>query len=784
MFGIFSNSAAAKSMAKADSARDRADWQTAAKYYQIVLNKEPNNTHVWIQLGHARREAGDMGGALTAYRRAVETEPPSSEAHLQLGNGLKLTHRREEAEKAYRRAIEIDPNNLWARTELNRLGLETGSTPYIYAAQGLEESPVAAYVAKPPSVAREDATILALDVSDLIQYFETARSPTGIQRVQINVSLCLMAQTRTDCSPIFVTYSEAIDFWTELDAETFGRICRAALAGSLVDDSAWKKARAELKQAVTNGAPISFPRGTILLNIGTSWWLPDYFLKVRAAKARYGFKYVPFVHDCIPILLPEYCVKGLTQQFIGWALGVFGHADGYLVNSRATRDDLAQLAAFVGTPIAPPKVVPLDGRFFEPMGSGAGDQALGVLRKRGLGDRPFVLFVGTLEVRKNHMMAFNVWEKLIKKRGLEATPTLVCVGRKGWMFEPTLERMEGSEALRKSVVLLSDIADPELAALYDRCLFTIYPSFYEGWGLPVTEALSFGKTALASNCSSLPEAGGEFADYFDLDSEDDFAAKLERLIDDGAYRKAKEDRIHEAFHAREWSEIADDVAAAALSYRNAPDAPATPGSDIGVWPTPAAPGVLHRFADNAATFVWPGMQIGEVFRIGAGWNKCDDWGCWMKAASADIAFRVGESGDDSDLLLYLGLSGLPYGGPEAHVLVETADEAADILARFDVRPGETVDKVVRVPAETLRAGVAHVRIVSTAVDTLARVTGGKDARVATLGVRGFFYCRESDFVNRLKILEAAQFGSIEVLVPRPPGSVSTPLRRALRGGAR
>ena len=783
MFGLFGNSAVAKNIAKADAARDRADWKTAAKHYELALKKAPKICNVWIQLGHARREAGDTGGALTAYRRAIETEPTSSEAHLQLGNGLKLTQRREEAEKSYRRAIELDPNNLWARSELNRLGLETGSAPHIYATQGLEEAPVAAYLAKPPSVAASDSPVLALDVSDLVQYFEGARSPTGIQRVQINVSLCFLSHARSDYSPIFVTYSEAVDFWTEIDAQTFGQICRAALAGSLVDDPAWKKARAELKLAVTNGAPIAFPRGTILLNIGTSWWLPDYFLKVRAAKARYGIHYVPFVHDCIPILLPEYCVKGLTQQFIGWALGVFGHADGYLVNSRATRDDLAQLASFVGTPIAPPKVVTLDGRFFEPTGSGAGDQALGVLRKRGLGDRPFVLFVGTLEIRKNHMMAFNVWERLVKKRGLEATPTLICVGRRGWMFEPTQERLDASDVLKKSVVLLTDIADPELAALYDRCLFTIYPSFYEGWGLPVTEALSFGKTALASNCSSLPEAGGEFSDYFDLESEVDFAAKVERLIDDGAYRKAKEDKIHESFRAREWPEIADDIASAALTFRGAPDAPPAPGADIGVWPTPAAPGVLHRFADNTETFIWPGMQIGEVFRVGAGWNKCDDWGCWMKGPSAEIAFRVDESEDGSDLFLYLGLSGLPYGGPEAHVMVETVG-GSDMLARFDVRPGETVDKVIRVPAGALRGGVAHVRIVSTAVDTLGRATGGKDRRAATLGVRGFFYCRESDYVNRLKILEAAQFGSIEVLAPRAPGSVSAPARRALRSGLR
>ena len=79
-------------------------------------------------------------------------------------------------------------------------------------------------------------------------------------------------------------------------------------------------------------------------------------------------------------------------------------------------------------------------------------------------------------------------------------------------------------------MFLEGTSDPDLAALYRRCLFTVYPSLYEGWGLPVTESLCYGKTPLLSRVASLPEAGGEFADYFEIGSKVGLAAALKRLV--------------------------------------------------------------------------------------------------------------------------------------------------------------------------------------------------------------------------------------------------------------
>ncbi len=87
-----------------------------------------------------------------------------------------------------------------------------------------------------------------------------------------------------------------------------------------------------------------FRRGATLVNLGTSWWLRNYFLSVRNAKAEFDIRYVPFVHDCIPALMPEHCVHDLTRDFLEWIRGVFAHADFYLCNSEWTRRDLVKVS--------------------------------------------------------------------------------------------------------------------------------------------------------------------------------------------------------------------------------------------------------------------------------------------------------------------------------------------------------------------------------------------------------------------------------------------------------
>lgn len=205
-----------------------------------------------------------------------------------------------------------------------------------------------------------------------------------------------------------------------------------------------------------------------------------------------------------------------------------------------------------------PQVVRLDAEFSR--NPDRGDAFVeDVLLDFGLSKDDYVLFVGTLESRKNHAGVFSAWKKLIAKHSVDKVPTLVCVGKRGWLFEEAAARLEKDSALSSKVMMLSGISDDELASLYRGCLFTVYASHYEGWGLPVTESLSFGKVCLTADNSSLPEAGGKFADYFDNDSVTELVTGLDKLIFDDKYREQRESEIRKQFVPRDWAAVLGDL---------------------------------------------------------------------------------------------------------------------------------------------------------------------------------------------------------------------------------
>ncbi len=762
-------------VSKADAARERLDWKTAAQFYRGSLAVEPDHHAIWIQLGHAIKESGDIGGAESAYRRAIEIKPDDSDAHLQLGHALKLGGRSDQALEAYLKSLELDPANKHARHELANLGFARPSVSQLLAAKrgGAKGK---------PGVVRQ----LAFDVSDLVHYFRGARTPTGIQRVQINVVTSVLAEERSDIDVMIVCFTESIDFWVEVSPESFLRVCRLALWAGDTKDPIWRKAVDDLHADLSTSDPFRFARGACLLNLGTSWWLQNYFLMVRYAKERYNIAYVPYVHDCIPVVAPEHCVRELTQDFITWLLGVFLHADAFLVNSKATSADLLKVGKVLGHDMAPPRPIYLDG------GSVAWESAeefvatadeAPILVDNHLAGQPFVLFVSTIESRKNHRLAFDAWLKMLKKRGPADTPQLVCVGNRGWMVEAAMARLASSDLLKKKVTMLSKISDDELATLYRNCAFTIYPSSYEGWGLPVTESFSHGKACLVANISSLPEAGGDLADYFDIDSERDFLTKLERLIDDEAYRSGREKLIKASFKPRSWTEIATEIVDAALEQSKplVEREKSTDGAEAH-WVCEAPTGVYHTFSRNSETRIWKNMSSGETFRTGLGWNFCDDWGCWMKGDSADIAFKIPKDSiiRDGGYLIYLALQGLPANTEAANFRIDlVGEEECGIEGR--ILPSQWLYKKLEAPARLLKNGVVRLRLQSDARVALSATTDGVDRRTATLGVAGFYYCAESDANARLRFVEALQLSDLRSLKSQPPyrPMVETPASTAL-----
>lgn len=727
----------------ADRARDRKDWETAASFYAQALELKAEMAPIWIQLGHALKEQGDMTGAFGAYANALKIQPDDYDAHLQMGHLLKISGRLPEAEEHYAKSLRLNPKSEAGR-ELRQLGYKPSSSAS-NAAQNQRLSITSAQV--------------VFDVSDLISYFRHARVPTGIQRVQINVITSVIEDRKLEYDVRVVCFSSASDYWVEISMENFSNICALAKTSADIGDPEWRIAIKQIDSELDIGDDFIFDRNARLINIGTSWWLRNYFINVRYAKNKFGISYIPFVHDFIPIITPEHCVRNLTQDFIAWSLGVFYHADHFIANSESTARDLVKVASELGVKEPQYTVVRLDGEMSFPDYS-VRDVSNNVSK---IAKDDYVLFVSTIESRKNHLFAFDAWLRMLRDRGADAVPDLVCVGNKGWMVDAALARLSSNDLLSKKVRIISGVSDVDLSYLYANCLFTIYPSAYEGWGLPVTESLAYGKVPVVTRISSLPEAGGDLAEYFELGWEGDFIKKIVRLIDDVKYRNQKEADIRSKFKTRSWIEIARQIVSAGADLTKIKSQQSSVSkAHLKLCPSGTA-GQLITFAKLDRVTIAKNLTDTESYRSGRGWNFPDDWGCWTKDNEAEITFSY-EKKNSNKLIIYLKLSGLPVGDGNVNYNITIGGNKEPVVA------GSLVDGSTKICKMTVPiidgSQIITISIVSDRNISLERSSNGIDRRKVSIGLAWMYFCEEDDILSRQNIVEAMALNEFTSLYRR------------------
>jgi glycosyltransferase involved in cell wall biosynthesis len=175
---------------------------------------------------------------------------------------------------------------------------------------------------------------------------------------------------------------------------------------------------------------------------------------------------------------------------------------------------------------------------------------------------PFILFVSTIERRKNHDVLLKAYARLVEDGHKAILPRLVFVGMRGWGVVDTLNDIELDPRVSDIIDVLSDVDDDELGVLYDSCLFTVFPSVYEGWGLGVVESLARGKFCISSNAGSLPEAGGELVAYVDPLDTLGWAKTLLYYITNPEEVRRREQIIQAEYRHVSWEKAAQDIFAA------------------------------------------------------------------------------------------------------------------------------------------------------------------------------------------------------------------------------
>ena len=252
---------------------------------------------------------------------------------------------------------------------------------------------------------------------------------------------------------------------------------------------------------------------------------PDFITPLWGAKRK-----VITVHDLNFIFYPEFLTRESLRYYAGQIQSAVRRADAIAVDSEATRQDLIER---LGVP--PDKVTTVllaaNPIYEQVVGETAVNQTLS---KHNL-LRGFILFVGTLEPRKNVPTLIRAYDRLRKESGIDVP--LILVGGKGWIYDDIFATID-ELGLRDHVRHLSGIFDEELAHLYHGAGALVTPSFYEGFGLPALEAMHCGCPAVVSRRGSLPEIVGP--DGLMIDDPEDVTAWadiLHRILTDSGLRK-------------------------------------------------------------------------------------------------------------------------------------------------------------------------------------------------------------------------------------------------------
>jgi len=318
---------------------------------------------------------------------------------------------------------------------------------------------------------------------------------------------------------------------------------------------------------------------------------PELFLPLSG---RLGAGFVFLVHDLIPIEFPEYVRPGDREIHAQRMRVVAGLGSLVIANSAATRRSFEAWAEAEGL-VAPPVTVAHLGAEPAFLARQAASPPI---------DRPYFVCVGTIEPRKNHITLLHMWRAFARDLPAEKVPLLVVIGRRGWECAHVTALLDRCEALRPHVIELSSLSDHEMLAWLAGGRALLFPSFSEGWGLPVVEALAQRVPVLCSDLPVLKEASQGLAERLDPLDAAAWSARILALATDGEEARTVRRAALSVFTPPAWEAhfATVDRAFADLAARGAscrvlpPKSPLAPTPD----PAPEEPEDAPVFADFGA----------------------------------------------------------------------------------------------------------------------------------------------------------------------------------------
>ena len=597
-----------------------------------------------------------------------------------------------------------------------------------------------------------------MEITDLLEFTTRGESPSGVQRVVLGVLPHLV-----ESGAGVIALDRGRGTFIELDPT---RVLDAIRPGPRASQAA----RALIAE-MPGRTPVLADEDTVVLFPGAVWINDSLMLAARGLHAG-GAQLVFYLYDLTPVRETGHtaAVNQLYERYLALITDTGARVPAI---SRSSRRDLETWCEHKGRK-APPGLATGLPNALDPDDFPVGESPW---------PRPYALFVGTIEARKNHALALEAWRHLIERHGPNAVPDLVCIGRLGWHADAFLRAMSDTRGLEGKVcVLSSSIPDAELADFYRHAAFSIYPSRYEGWGLPVSESLAFGVPVVAADNSSLREAGGDAAIYIPTSDVNALVQAVEtNFLDPGSPPVSGTNLIARAPVPPTWRQVADmlmEEVQRAHSHKVGDMVPAVElGHEYVLGSNERAPDGAHAdvFLDHVTrasrTPLLRQMRRDRDFEvtdaaITGTFGAPQTWGLQLFPGSpCTVRFTRPESGPLSLLIATRSMPG--------RALVETISLAGS--DRIDVYLGA----VLPIPLGDGKQGeTAQARI--TVVDASDSVEG-------FVGIRSFVVLRADDLTAQLAIERAATQAlrqELDFMMGTRSWKITAPLRRWKGRGAK
>lgn len=380
-----------------------------------------------------------------------------------------------------------------------------------------------------------------IDVTNLM----SVNFVTGIQRVVREVVLELFENPGLDL--FLLNYENEKQCFEILDNERFRQY--------------FKNGKGLKNEIKTHGRclPENLEQGSIFFDIDSVWNARVRRSEILPVLKERAVKIAVFVHDIIPITHPQYCHANTTYFFMNYIGAYLQYADLIITSTESTLNEIRKLQKRLELKEIPGFVTSLGSDFaFDKKSEEKIDPDVIRIAKQ----KKYILAVGTIEPRKNHKILLDAFDQKL----FEEDISLIFAGRIGWNVKEFEKRMEEHPQLNKKFFHISGANDATIDYLYCNAYALAFPTFNEGFGLPLIEAIQRGTPVFASDCDVLKEIGGSFCEYFNPNHPEQLIALVKKYLEnDTLYQNLKSGLKN--YKAASWKEVANKMGEALLTLK-------------------------------------------------------------------------------------------------------------------------------------------------------------------------------------------------------------------------